>query len=178
VGCDDRLMNRPEVAPLFMVTGAPGSGKTSVLPYLVAAGADRFVVADMDEILTDGDLLGITIAGSAGARSWPSYNRLWGRITMLVRRSGRPMVLLCPLEPAQWSVEGPVLWTHLDCSDLERRRRLAERCWDDQAVEGALEDARALRSLVPDRIFTDGLRPAEVVEQVADRMAREIDRRP
>lgn len=171
-------MNQSETAPLFIVTGAPGSGKTSVLPHLVAAGADRFVVADMDEILTDGGLLGVTIAGSAGELSWPAYNELWARIAMLVRRSGRPMVLLCPLEPAQWpSDDGRVDWVHLDCSDVERRRRLAGRRWSSQAVERAVDDAGVLRSLVPGRIATDDLQPAEIADQVAGRVAEGTDRR-
>lgn len=170
--------DQPEVAPLFMVTGAPGSGKTSVLPYLIAAGVGRFVVADMDEILTGGELLGVTIAGSGGELSWPAYNQLWAQITTLVRRSGRPMVLLCPVEPAQWPPEDRVVWTHLDCTDAERRRRLAGRRWDAQAVDQAVADAHSLRSLVPDRIVTDGLSPAEVADQVAGRVTGHIDRRP
>ncbi len=169
--------DRSELAPLFMVTGAPGSGKTSVLPHLVAAGAARFVVADMDEILTDGDLLGVEIAGPAGELSWPAYNRLWTQITMLVRRSGMPVVLLGPLEPAQWSTDDLVVWTHLDCSDAERRRRLAGRRWDSHAVEQAVADACSLRSLVADRIVTDGLSPAAVAAQLAGRVAGYVDRR-
>jgi len=168
---------RSELAPLFMVTGAPGSGKTSVLPRLVAAGAGRFVVADMDEILTGGVLLGVEIAGPAGELSWPAYNRLWVQITTLVRRSGTPMVLLGPVEPGQWSTDGLVVWTHLDCSDAERRRRLAGRRWDSHAVEQAVGDAHSLRLLVADRILTDGLSPAEVAAQVAARVAGYVERR-
>jgi len=160
------------VAPLLMVTGAPGSGKTSILPHLVAAGVGRFVVADMDEILTDGNLMGAVIAGPGGEPAWPAYNELWARVTMLIRRSGTPAVLLCPVEPAQWPGEGTVVWTHLDCSDPERRRRLAERHWDREAVDGAVADARSLRSVVVDRIVTDGLRPAEVAARVANRVPR------
>lgn len=165
------------VAPLFMVTGAPGSGKTSVLPHLVAAGAGLFVVADMDEILTAGRLLGVPIAGAAGEPSWPAYNHLWVRITMLVRRSGQPMVLLCPLEPAEWlGGESDVVWTLLDCSNRERRRRLAERRWDRQSVAQAVADAASLRSAVLDRIVTDGLQLIETAHQIADRVAKEVNR--
>lgn len=88
-----------------------------------------------------------------------------------------PMILLGPLEPAQWSTDDRTVWTHLDCSDAERRRRLTGRRWDSHAVEQAVADAHALRSLVTDRIVTDGLSPAEAAAHLAGRVAGAVDRR-
>ena len=70
-----------------MVTGAPGSGKSTVVPELVRLSPGNLVVMDMDELLDDnGRLLGIDIASPTAAPIWPAYNGLWLRITELIRR--------------------------------------------------------------------------------------------
>ena len=78
-----------------MVTGAPGSGKSTVIPELVRLSPGNLAVMDMDELLDDhGRLLGIDIASPTAAPIWPAYNALWLRITELIRRSGMPVLLL------------------------------------------------------------------------------------
>ena len=73
-----------------MVTGAPGAGKSTVVPELLRLSAGGQVVMDMDELLDhDGRLLGIKINEQAAASLWPAYNTVWLRITELVRRSGK-----------------------------------------------------------------------------------------
>ncbi|MDX6239801.1 MAG: hypothetical protein QOG10_4616, partial [Kribbellaceae bacterium] len=85
---------------MFVVTGAPGAGKSTVIPELVRLQSAGLVVMDMDELLDDdGRVLGIEIADPAAAPNWPAYNALWLRITELVRRSGSPVLLLSPLVP-------------------------------------------------------------------------------
>ncbi|MGC4937137.1 AAA family ATPase [Kribbella sp. DT2] len=138
---------------LFVVTGAPGSGKSTVVPELLRLSAGGLVVMDMDELLDDGKLLGITIADSAAAAHWPAYNLLWLRITELVRRSGVPVLLLGPLTPSELP-EGR--WLHLDCPDAVRRTRLAARGWSEAQVEDALDDAVELRTLVPRSVHGAG----------------------
>ena len=119
-----------------MVTGAPGSGKSTVVPELVRLSPGNLVVMDMDELLDDhGRLLGIDIASPTAVPIWPAYNALWLRITELVRRSGTPMLLLSPLVPKELP-EGR--WLHLDCPDSVRRKRLSERGWSDEQIEDCL----------------------------------------
>ena len=84
------------LAPLYLLAGAPAAGKTTLLPYLLRA-ADGLVVMDMDELLEDGALLGVTIADPRAALVWPAYDRLWARIVTMVRRAGHPVLLLCPV---------------------------------------------------------------------------------
>ena len=136
-----------------MVTGAPGSGKTAVVPELVRLSPGNLVVMDMDELLDDnGRLLGISIASPTAAPIWPAYNALWLRITELIRRSGIPVLLLSPLLPTELP-EGR--WLHLDCPDAVRRKRLAARGWIEAQIEEALADAAEIRKLVPRSVRGD-----------------------
>lgn len=143
-----------------MVTGAPGAGKSTVVPELLrlrlttAVGERRLVVMDMDELLDpDGRILGIDIAHSSAAANWPAYSALWLRITELVRRSGTPMLLLSPMVPRQMP-EGR--WLHLDCPDAVRQQRLAARGWSDAQIADALADAAEIRKVVPRSVAGDG----------------------
>jgi broad-specificity NMP kinase len=141
------------VTRLFVVTGAPGSGKSTVVPELVRLNPGNLVVMDMDELLDDdGRLLGISIASKMAAPIWPAYNALWLRITELIRRSGIHVLLLSPLLPTELP-EGR--WLHLDCSDEVRRKRLAERGWPDPEIEEAIADAAEIRKHVPRSVRGD-----------------------
>lgn len=146
-----------------MVTGAPGSGKSTVVPELLRLRHGALVVMDMDELLDDeGRLLGIKIADPSAAAHWPAYNAVWLRITQLVRRSGAPFLLLSPLDPHELP-EGR--WLHLDCPDEVRRERLAARGWPAAKITAALEDAAGLRKVVPRSVFSDGT-PEEAARQI------------
>lgn len=137
-----------------MVTGAPGAGKSTVVPELLRLRSRQLVVMDMDELLDhEGRVLGVLIADKSAERKWPAYNALWLRITELVRRSGTPFLLLTPGVPTELP-EGR--WLHLDCPDAIRRKRLAERGWSEEQIVDALEDAVELRKLVPRSVPGDG----------------------
>jgi broad-specificity NMP kinase len=139
---------------LFVVTGAPGAGKSTVIPELLRLRSGQLVVMDMDELLdSEGRVLGVEIADSSAAANWPAYNALWLRITELVRRSGTPMLLLSPLVPTELP-EGR--WLHLDCPDSVRRKRLSERGWSDEQIEQAIADAVQIRKLVPRSVAGNG----------------------
>jgi hypothetical protein len=139
---------------LFVVTGAPGAGKSTVVPELLRLHSGQLVVMDMDELLDhEGRVLGIAIADKSAAPIWPAYNALWLRITELVRRSGTPVLLLTPGIPSELP-EGR--WLHLDCPDAVRSERLADRGWSPDQIADALEDAAELRKLVPRSVPGDG----------------------
>jgi hypothetical protein len=141
------------VTRLFVVTGAPGSGKSTVVPELVRLSPGTMVVMDMDELLDDhGRLLGIDIASPTAAPIWPAYNALWLRITELIRRSGIPVLLLSPVLPTELP-EGR--WLHLDIPDAVRRKRLAARGWAEAQIAEALADAAEIRKLVPRSVRGD-----------------------
>ncbi|NUW36357.1 hypothetical protein HTZ77_33850 [Nonomuraea sp. SMC257] len=155
---EDRLMAGR--GPLCLLAGAPGAGKTYLLPYLLG-GAGGLVVMDMDEILEEGALLGVPVAEPGAAPVWPAYDRLWGRIVAMVRRVGHPVLLLCPvpdaeeLEPGgRW--DGPLRWALLDCPDDVRRRRLEARGCPKEEIEDAMADARQGRALIPTAFASGG----------------------
>jgi len=138
---------------LFVVTGAPGSGKSTVVPELVRLNQGNLVVMDMDELLDDdGRLLGIDIASATATPIWPAYNAVWLRITELIRRSGISVLLLSPLLPTELP-EGR--WLHLDCPDGVRRKRLAGRGWPHAQIAEALADAAEIRKHVPRSVRGD-----------------------
>jgi dephospho-CoA kinase len=152
-----------------VVSGAPGAGKSTVVPELLRLRRttpvceSQLVVMDMDELLDSrGRVLGIEIADSSAAATWPAYNALWMRITELVRRSGPPMLLLTPAVPRELP-EGR--WLHLDCPDAVRRKRLAARGWTEEQIAGALADAVELRKLVPRSVAGDGT-PEESAQEI------------
>ena len=158
------------LAPLYLLCAAPGAGKTTVLPYLVER-AHGVIVADMDELLEDGSLLGVSIATADAWKQWPAYDRMWRRIVDLVRRAGSPILLMRPTPSAGDLTAGlnwtePTFWATLDCADDERVRRLAVRGWDDEAVADALADATAARDLLPTVIRSDEAAPSTVADRI------------
>ena len=158
------------LAPLYVLCGAPGAGKTTLLPYLVAR-AQNLIVADMDEILEDGGLLGVSIASDDGRNLWPAYDQMWGRIVDLVRRTGSPVLLMRPTPSAGDLTPGlnwtePTHWATLDCADDERVRRLTGRGWSQGAIADALLDAANARHVLPMVIRSDETELSTLAERV------------
>ncbi|WP_181727489.1 AAA family ATPase [Streptomyces sp. PT12] len=160
------------MATLHLVTGAPGSGKSTVLPHLAE---HPFAAADFDELLdADGSLMGTVVARPSASPLWPAYNRLWVRIIGMMLRGGGPVLVTCPLTPDEWAAAAagagdapPVAWARLDCDDADRRARLAARGWGPDRVVDAIEDAHALRRLVDREFTTSGRGAAEVAADLA-----------
>ncbi|MFD1934019.1 MULTISPECIES: AAA family ATPase [Nonomuraea] len=146
-------------APLSLLMGAPGAGKTTLLPHLLRS-AGGLVVMEMDELLEDGTLIGVTIADPEAAPIWPAYDRLWQRVVTMVRRAGHPVLLLCPVpDPEELAPDGrwaaPVRWALLDCPDEVRLHRLWERGWAQDWIEDAMADAAQGRALAPAVFHSD-----------------------
>lgn len=141
------ITSPPPCAPLLRIAAPPGTGKTTLLPHLVAAARGRAVVADIDEILEDGALLGTPIAVPEAAPLWPAYDRLWLRISELVRRAGMPMLLLVQVPDPGDPGEGVLLGWEVD--DAVRAQRLRARGEGPTVIADAREDAATLRTLVP-----------------------------
>ena len=150
-------------APLLALTGAPGAGKTTLLPALVRLG-NGLVVMDIDELLEDGNLLGVPIARPAAEPNWPGYDRLWRRITAMTRRSGHPVLFLCPNTPDE--VPEASAWLLLDCPDDVRVRRLRARGWDAERIDEALADAADYRARISEVVRTDQQEPEPTATEV------------
>ena len=151
---------------LTVLLGAPGAGKTTLLVHLHGAG---LLIADLDEILEDGSLLGVPVAFDDAADQWPAYNRLWVRIIAMMTRADVPVLLSAPFTPSEWKqavaevgVDLSTSFVLLDCDDDVRTRRLEERGWPAAKVSGAVDDAEELRSLGLPALDTTTASVAEV----------------
>lgn len=138
---------------LTVLLGAPGAGKTTLLSQL--HGHAGLLVADMDEILEGGRLMGLAIASPDGAEHWPAFNRLWVRIIAMMTRAGVPVLLSAPVTPseldkavAEVGLALPMpTFVLLDCEHSVRSRRLRERGWSAAQISDAITDADGLRAL-------------------------------
>ncbi len=163
---------------LVQIAAPPGTGKTTVLPEMVALSRGE-VIVDIDEILTDGSLLGIPIATAEAALIWPAYDQLWLQFAHIVRRAGIPVIMLVQVpDAAQLAVShghgGVLLGWEVPAS--VREERLVARGWDLQAIAEAGNDAAQLRRLLPEgHLITSprGEAPGASAERLL-RAAREI----
>jgi hypothetical protein len=154
-----------ELAPLFVVSGAPGAGKSMVFRELVGA-AEGMVVVDVDELLEEGRILGMLIAAPESEPVWPAYRRMWRRITDIPRRAGHPVLFFSPDTPSD--VDGATAHLLLDCADESRAGRLQSRGWNLDQITLALEDAHLYRTQFEMAVYTDDADPAMVAARVLE----------
>jgi AAA domain len=173
---------------LFVLTGAPGSGKTAVAPGLRAA-LPGVVVLDMDQFLEAGSrLAGLDLHSQSAADRWPAHNDLCLTFVAAVLAACHDVLLLCPLTPdeVRRSTAAPALgdirWAVLDCSDATRRRRLSTRPQAEADDHGAVADAAALRELGLPVLRNDGITLDAAVDMITaswrSRRKRDVVFRP
>lgn len=156
---------------LCIVTGAPGSGKTVTLQELIRLNQE-YLFLDIDWLADSAsDLAGKSIYSDPTA--WRPYGVLWFDILYSIFRNHQIPVLFSPNSPSDLETFGKpawcreIFWLLLDCEDQIRRDRLTEReDWTLERTDEAIEDARELRQLVPDRIDTGVLVTGEVANKV------------
>jgi hypothetical protein len=151
--------------PLFLVTGASGSGKTTV------TGPLRSRLPDCDVFEIDATL-------QVAALSWEVWRNTWLRVVHEVALGGRVSVLCGSLQPDQLEhlparrLIGPVHCCVLDCPDAVRASRLRARpAWRGTSTEAAIAEhqryAAWLRASTGPCFDTGALTPGQVADQVA-----------
>ncbi len=164
-------------APLFVVTGASGSGKTAIFPHLVDALPD-YAVFDVDWLI---DPLGRMRDGRP--MDWDNFRDTWLSVAHGIAQSGRSTVLLGPflrtqLDPLparQWV--GPIHVAVLDCADAARRVRLECRPpWRERKIDEHIDFARHLRAAADIVVRTDDVGPSETAAEVAAWVRGDRDR--
>lgn len=157
----------------FYVLGAPGSGKSAVVPALKVLVRSHAVI-DWDALTKPAaELAGTRI--SAAPHTWSAYENLVRSALQAIEPI--PSVLLGVATPDQLSGWPPGAWLLLDCSDDERRRRLAPR-GDAVDVPDALLDAEAYRGLGLPAIDTTALSSETVAARIASWIQAASERHP
>jgi hypothetical protein len=155
--------------PLFVVTGASGSGKTTIFPELLRCLAGRCVVFDVDWLIDP-----LRRAAKDGEIDWAAFRDAWLYVAHGVAQNGLPTLLLCPFIPEYleglpgraWV--GEIHYLVLDCPDDLRRQRIEARPpWRDRDIRAQTEFGRWLRKNLAPVIDTSTQSPAEVAEEVA-----------
>jgi cytidylate kinase len=149
------------------VLGAPGAGKSTAAQPL-ASLLPTHVVLDWDAFM-------VPAAALAGREitqhreTWPAYRQLVGAVVAAMARLPVVLLTVCtPDELAGWPIDA---WVLLDCTDEERRQRLAQQTSLNRLAEG-IRDAEEYRSLGLPVIDTTGHTPAEVAADLAQFVQR------
>jgi broad-specificity NMP kinase len=152
-------------APLFVVTGSSGTGKTTICS-LVRNLLPDFDVFDMD-IIQNVD--------------WQIAKANWLRIAYSISLSGRGTILCGTMIPE--NIESAdhkdkfdnILYINLHCDDQTREQRLMTRGWDESSIEEyknfagwLLQNAdKAFKPAMP-TIDTTNTHPDEVAKQIKE----------
>jgi hypothetical protein len=157
------------VMPLFIVTGASGSGKTAVFVPLARLLRGLCATFDVDLLLDP--------AGALSADQpirWPVFRDAWLAVAHGVAQAGMPTVLLGPfiaehldgLPSRRWA--GDIRFLLLDCPDELRRERIEARpSWRARDIEEQTEFGRWLRHNIADQVDTSSGTPEESAAAVA-----------
>lgn len=129
--------------PLFIVTGASGSGKTYVIKEL------RRIMPDFD--IFDPDNL-VEFIG----RDWEKMRNIWLRVARNIAQSGRMTIICGTMMPwdTEKCVDFPffkhVYYLNLHCDEVTREKRLRERNWPDEDIQNHINFAKRLLEIAHD----------------------------
>jgi hypothetical protein len=167
------------VMPLFVVTGASGSGKTAVFAPLARLLRGQCIPFDVDWLLDPAGEL----SGDQPIR-WPAFRDAWLAVAHGVAQSGMPTVLLGPLIPQHLDGLPARRWVQdvhfllLDCPDDLRRERIQARpSWRSRDIEEQAGFGRWLRRNIANRVDTSYGTPEDSAGAIAAWVARHMTQR-
>lgn len=170
-----RMDDGAAVRPLFVVTGASGSGKTAGLAPLAHLLTGRCVTFDVDWLIDAARDL-----GKGPPVRWPAFQEAWLAIAHGVAQSGMPTVLLGPFIPRHLEELSASRWVSdiyfslLDCPDDVRRDRIKTRpTWRRHDVEGQVGFGKWLRTHIDHHFDTNEGTPEDIAVAIS---AWDIDR--
>lgn len=159
--------------PLCIVTGAPGSGKSTTLNAFLELHSG-YIAFDIDWLaeaasdLADKDIY-------SDRSTWKPYSSLWFEVLHAAYKNGQRPVFFTPNDPQD--IEGygqpawcsDIKWLLLDCDDQTRRERLVHRSdWTEMMIAEAIVDARVLRQAIHLQIDTGRLAPKVIATKILD----------
>lgn len=158
---------------MYIVTGAPGSGKSTALT--------SFLELNSDYIAFDIDWLGKTASNLADRNiffdesTWKPYANLWFEVLHSIYKNKKIPVFFTANDATDIEKIGfpnwckSIKWLLLDCNDQIRLKRLKDRDhWTNEMIAEAIDDACVLRKLVDLKIDTGSLSPHQVASKILD----------
>lgn len=123
--------------PLFIVTGASGSGKTYVIKELRRLMPD-FDIFDPDNLI---EFIG---------HDWEMMRNIWLRVARNIAENGRMTIICGTMMP--WDIEKcadfpffkHVYYLNLHCDEETREKRLRERNWSEEEIQNHKNFAKRL----------------------------------
>ncbi|MGR5503754.1 AAA family ATPase [Vibrio sp. DNB22_10_4] len=156
---------------LRIVTGAPGSGKSTVIEQLLDYSiSSNFVFLDIDLIADSASKLAKSSIYTDPS-TWEPYGRIWFDLLKSLAQNGKSPVWFCPntpqdLQSQDTSFFSAIEWLLLDCDDETRVKRLSVRNWNESKINESLADAQELRELNLATINTTDLTPVSVANEI------------
>lgn len=186
VVCACGYRHRITLRPLLLVTGASGTGKSTIAVLLAGSFTDM-VVLDQD-ILWGPEM-------DTPHDNWRRFRSLWLRLAANIAQSGSPLLLFGSCDPDQYEAlperryVGPIHTLALVCDDDELGRRLTARPgWRGSGevafIASMLHFNHALRALAarrPERVArldTTCVAPTESASHVAAWARNILEREP
>lgn len=155
---------RLPLLPVFVITGASGAGKTTIVAALVG-------------ILPHCEVFETDLLLDYAASTWDNLRSTWLMVAHGMALNGRPTVLSGTLLPEQLDrlparrYVGPIRFCNLDAGDevlsSRLRARPAWRRWDDVRIEEHQAFAAHLRATISPTISTTDRTVSEVAADVA-----------
>jgi hypothetical protein len=154
--------------PVFVVTGAAGSGKTALRQPLIDA-LPECAVFDANWLYDSTRRMSLP-----DSMDWTSFRDAWLAVAHGVAQGGRATVLIGTFLPSEMAVLparrwiGDIHFAALDCADDVRLERLASRSdWRRRDVDEELAFASLVRSSVEPAVRTDSQPPDAVAAELA-----------